>query len=244
MLVVMIMSVAGVLMSFLMMFIERFFALLNTSPLVPWYRQPSTYGYTLVICYFIIVSPWIASAYLFPAFLTVEENAAFVKQYIRGGEALFMGNQEFLVIRKDYFFIFIHATIVMAFIFGLFLLVFFSLYLNQYRKARRFLSPKAREIHSMLFRSMLFQLIALGSLVFSSFCLDILVFAFNLPDYYLLAPFMLAWSFPVIDNIVVIFTIRPYREFVLGLFCKKKIEPQPTSAPGTQMEMASPQTPN
>lgn len=106
------------------------------------------------------------------------------------------------------------VAIIITYLALTFNIYYFCLY--SHRKHSLHFPPKISETNKILFKSITFQFIALILFVLLPLTFMIILPILNNHLSSVYSCFiMIIWSFPVVDNFVIIFSIKPYRKFVL-----------------------------
>ena len=210
----------GIMIIFLIMLIERYAAMSIHPPLARWnfYKHPTFYIVLLWIFLPVIALFFIFIVFALNAIYPAKETFELIQKYVIGSEqflsfqpSLIRVNQDIVKLLSPIFFV-----IILAYTF--FLILYFVLCFKALKNSSAF-SAKTWETNKMLFKSVCFQFLTMISMIVLPLFLLIVLVALNLTSKYIFYFIvMIPWVFPIVDHIVIIMTIAPYRIFVLGKF--------------------------
>ena len=216
----MISSLLGMILWFILMLIDRFFAMSNyTSKNLKFYRNPIFYNVILFLNYIIDILLCIYVVYFSPFFRSPEDTAEYIRMTVLDGERLL--NIQPKLLSSDWttmtpLIVAFGATI--SYLIPFF--IFFALCVYKLKTSLHKFNSYMKKVHVMLFKCIVFQCLSILATVGLPVIVEILAIIYKLPEAFVLIPYAFIWSFPIIDCFVTIIIIRPYREFVLNIFRK------------------------
>ena len=157
------------------------------------------------------------SVFVGPMFCPVEETRQLVSNYITGGEELLEFQSSLARVNTEFFIDIAPAAIAIVLCYGIILAIFFALCFHSYKKHYPSFSPKTRENNRMLLINICFRFLAIVIFMLVPVTIILLMVMLNIPmqnSYYCLI--VIVECFPIIDNIVIIISIKPYKKFVMS----------------------------
>ncbi|KAE9548293.1 hypothetical protein FO519_008491 [Halicephalobus sp. NKZ332] len=145
------------------------------------------------------------------------------QESIWNGEQLLNFQPSLLRINHDFFTSLVPFVVLSMIAYFTVFLTFFFLCVYSYRKYSKVCSTKTREAHRMLLMSICFQFLTMVILVLIPLGTAVLTYMVSKKQNYYVSYLVDAavWSFPVVDNIVIVSSIRSYREFVVNFYEKE-----------------------
>ena len=208
----------GIMVFLLIMLIERYFAMsiASSSNRFSWLKNPNFYIYCWYLLFIVACIIAVFFVFIFDSFYDpkITQNII-LSNTVNGIELLTF--QPSLVQFNNIVFRYLGPVIICAIVlYFTCLLAFYSLCFYSYRKYYSKFSSSTRETNKMLFRSLNFQmLMMIFCVMFPMISIVITSYLDSFSEYVYYMSIAVLWSAPIVDTIIIIFSIRPYRYFVL-----------------------------
>ena len=206
-----------ILAVFIMMLIERYSAMSihGSLSIRNFHKHPTFYTYSNLVMFVIWTTSLLSGLFFFNLFSPADETFVIIQNYVIGGEKLLNFQPSLIRVNRKVFKYIgsIFGIVLFFYVIGLIALFYFCH--KALKEDSSKYSKKTWENSKMLFKSMCFQLLTMICFIVITLITMLVVLFLNLPSihafYFAIA---LIWTFPIIDNAVIIVTITPYRRFI------------------------------
>ena len=209
----------GILAVFIILLIERYAAMSFHESLAAknFYKHPSFYTFVQwSILTFLIITVFLFF-FLVKVFHPVKDTFEVIQKYVVDGQKLLDFQPNLLRVNQEIIKYLAPLFFIAFLIFITLLIVFFSLCSCSVKQFSSKFSQKVLNNNRMLFRSICFQFLAVISFIIIPITGIMTVILLNISSKYTFYFAMaVIWTFPIVDNVVIISTITPYRKFITG----------------------------
>ena len=215
-------TIAGMMIIILIMAFERYFALIVFTK---FYQKPIFYIGYYIILYIIYIIVSIGVTYKLEIFLSPEEAKQIINKYIQGGEILLQRQPSLTGFPTDpsktlvtfgiLFFMMLNIAIP-----GVITLILGFRIVN---KSKNFFALQSNTHHKVLLRLIMFQGILFILMIGLPLLIAISAFATKLHSSVFFSCMSVISCFPIVDSLIIIYSIKPYRQAIVKLMIPKAI---------------------
>ena len=209
----------GNLVIFLIILIERYAAMSINGPLSmkTFYKHPTFYIFSEWVIVCIVTISSFLSIFLIGVFYPAEETYVITKNYIIGGDKLLNFQSNLIRLNQRIFKSIAPFFIFVFFLHAVTLIIFFILCFRSIKNYSFKFAVKTLENNKMLLKSICFLFLTMLCFVILPLTALIIIMFLNLSSKYIFYYVVVMIStFAILDNIVIIMTITPYRKFIVG----------------------------
>ena len=209
-------TIAGMMIIILLMAFERYFALI---PFSKFYQKPKFYISYYVILFVIYIIVSIVITYKLGIFLSPEEVKKIIEKYIQGGEVLLEKQPSLSGFPTDAFKIFITFGVLFFMMVNIAIPGIITLILGFriVNKSKSFFARQSNSHHIVLLRLIMFQGMLFILMIGLPLLIAISAFITKLHSSVFFICMCVVSCFPIFDFFIIIFTIKPYRQAIIGL---------------------------